>query len=74
MLITETVTIDEREYIHNYSDVGNYIERDEILYDKAYDPPEAGYIYTESDTPIEPVEDIEAEYAEAGKILMGVNE
>ena len=72
MLITETVTIDEREYIHNYSDIGNYIERDEILYDKAYDPPEAGYIYTESDTPIIiPTNEDEA-YAEAGRILMGV--
>lgn len=72
MLITETVTIDEKEYIHNYSDVGNYIERDEILYDKAYDPPEAGYIYTESDTPIISSMDEDDAYALAGRILMGV--
>ena len=72
MLVTETVTIDEREYIHNYSGIGNYIERDGICYEEAYDPPESGRVYTETDTPIIRPTDDEAAYAEAGRILMGV--
>lgn len=74
MLVTETRTIKDREYTYNYSDAGFYIERDGIMYAEAYDPIDSGRVYTETDTPIEPAEDTEAEYAEAGKILMGVNE
>ena len=74
MLVTETRTINDKQFTYNYSDSGFYIERDGILYAEAYDPINSGRVYTETDTPIEPAEDIEAEYAEAGKILMGVNE
>ena len=74
MLVTETRKIDDKEYTYNYSDSGFYIERDGIMYAEAYDPINSGRVYTETDTPIEPAEDIEAEYAEAGRILMGVNE
>ena len=74
MLVTETRKIDDKEYTYNYSDSGFYIERDGVMYEEAYDPINSGRVYTETDTPIEPAEDIEAEYAEAGKILMGVNE
>ena len=74
MLVTETRTINDRQFTYNYSDAGFYIERDGAMYAEAYDPINSGRVYTETDTPIEPAEDIEAEYAEAGKILMGVNE
>lgn len=74
MLVTETRTINDKQFTYNYSDSGFYIERDGIMYAEAYDPIDSGRVYTETDTPIEPAEDIEAEYAEAGKILMGVNE
>ena len=75
MLVTETRTIKDREYTYNYSDSGFYIERDGILYAEAYDPINSGRVYAETDTPIErEEEDTEAAYAEAGKILMGVNE
>lgn len=72
MLVTETRTIKDREYTYNYSDSGFYIERDGIMYAEAYDPIDSSRVYTETDTPIEPAEDTEAAYAEAGKILMGV--
>ena len=75
MLVTETRTIKDREYTYNYSDSGFYIERDGILYAEAYDPINSGRVYTETDTPIEHEEpDETAAYAEAGRILMGVNE
>jgi hypothetical protein len=72
MLVTETRTINDKQFTYNYSDSGFYIERDGILYAEAYDPIDSGRVYTETDTPIEPTEDTEAAYAEAGKILMGV--
>lgn len=74
MIVTERITIKGQEYLHNYSDAGYMVERDGVMYSDAVDPINSGRVYTETDTPIEPVEDIEAEYAEAGKILMGVNE
>lgn len=73
MVVTENRTIDGREFTFNYSDQGFYIERDGHLYEDALDPINSGRVYTETDTPIEvPEEDEEKAYAEAGKILMGV--
>lgn len=76
MLITETIIINNHEYTHNYSDAGFYIERDEILYADAIDPLNMGRVYTETDIPIEEdeVENEDAAYAEAGRIMMGVDE
>lgn len=76
MLVTEQITINNHEYIHNYSDAGFYIERDEIYYADAIDPLNMGRVYTETDIPIEEdeVENEEAAYAEAGRIMMGVDE
>lgn len=74
MLVTERITINGQEYLHNYSDAGYMVERDGVMYSDAIDPINSGRVYTETDTPIEPAEDIDAEYAEAGRILMGVNE
>lgn len=70
MLVTETRTIKDREFTYNYSDAGFYIERDGAMYEDAYDPIDSGRVYTETDTPIEREKD--EEYAEAGRILMGV--
>jgi hypothetical protein len=72
MVVTETRTIDGRDFTYNFSDAGFYIERDGAMYEEAYDPIDSGRVYTETDTPIEPTEDTEAAYAEAGRILMGV--
>ena len=76
------IQIEER-YINNikfrytYSDIHHYIERDGFLYEEAYDPWDLSRTYIETDIPIEDPEDEsdeENEYAEAGKILMGVAE
>lgn len=55
MLITERVKIGNREFIHNYSDANFYIQKNETeeLYESAYDLPEKGYTYTETDKEIE---------------------
>lgn len=61
MLITETVTIKDEKFIKNYSDAGMYIERDGVQYEEAVDPIEYkdSRIYTETDKPIEEVEENE---------------
>ena len=77
MLITETITINTHDYLHNYSDAGFYIEREGVYYADAIDPINSGRVYTETDipSPDSGEEDgDEAAYAEAGKILMGVIE
>lgn len=53
MIITETVTINDKTFTHNYSSTGMNIERDGIQYDEAYDPIETGRTYTETDIPAE---------------------
>lgn len=47
MIITETITINEIEYLYTYSDLGYQVERDGIQYDDAIDPIDSGRIYTE---------------------------
>ena len=46
--------------------------RDEIEYSEACDPAEFGRTYTEGN--LIPPEEVEDEYAAAGRILMGVEE
>lgn len=55
MLITENVTINNKEFIHNYSDSGFYIQKNgtDEMYISAYDLPEKGYTYTETNKEIE---------------------
>ena len=72
MLVTEKRTINEQTFDYTYSDAGFYIERDGAVYEEAYDPENSGRVYAETDTPIPHEEDEEAAYAEAGRILMGV--
>lgn len=56
MLITETISINNKRYLHNYSDAGFKISRDNVLYDDALDPVDSGRTYTETDVPV-PVDD-----------------
>ena len=73
MIRTETKELRGVEYKYTYSDAGYKICQDETgdLYDEAYDPLNSDRTYTETDIPIE--EPTDEDYAEAGKILMGVN-
>lgn len=70
MIKQEHFTVGERDFIRTYSDANRYVVRDGISYSEACDPAETGRTYTEGDTL--PPEDVEAGYAEAGKILLGV--
>lgn len=55
MIVTETVEISGREFIHNYSDEHYYIQKTgtEEVYNEAYDLPTSGYTYFETDKKIE---------------------
>lgn len=55
MIKTEQVTINDRVFVHTYSDLGMKIHggMPESDYDEAYDPIELGRTYTETDIPIE---------------------
>lgn len=60
MIITETITINDREFIKNYSDLGYYIQKagTEEIYSEAIDPINSGRIYVEIDKKIELLENI----------------
>ena len=72
MVKTEII---DNTYIKHYSDSDLYIQKSgtEEIYTEATDLisvlDEQGWTYTETDTPIH--EPTEAEYAEAGRIMMG---
>lgn len=53
MVITETITIRNKEYLHNYSDAGFYIIRDGIKYADAIDAIGSDRVYEETDELIE---------------------
>ena len=52
MIITENLTINNREFIKTYSDLGMMVERDGVRYSEAIDPAEFGRQYIETDEPI----------------------
>lgn len=62
--------------VRTYSDAGFLIHGGfpEGDYAEAVDPIDAGRTYTETDIPIEEDEPTEDDYAEAGRIMMGVEE
>jgi len=62
-VIREEVTINNKQFIKNYSDQNFYIEREDARYVEAIDPIElaADRIYTETDIPIEHGPKIEEE-------------
>ena len=70
-IVTETVTIENVQYIHTYSDLGMMIHggSPEADYSEAYDPVGTGRTYTETDIPVE-----ETTAEEVLNILMGVDE
>lgn len=57
MIIVETITINNTEYQHTYSDIGMKIEREGVRYDEAIDPMNSGREYTETDEPVEVMHD-----------------
>lgn len=59
MIIVEYFTTREDGVVlmRTYSDKGMMIERDGVRYCEAVDPAELGRQYTETDEPIEPVEE-----------------
>lgn len=57
MIITETITIRDKEYLHNYSDEGYYIIRDGIKYADAIDAIDSDRVYEETDELIEQPEE-----------------
>lgn len=73
MIITETVTIRNRDYIRTYSDENRYVARDGVSYSEAIDPVGTDRVYTEGDIMPEEVTDMtetEAK-AKAYDILVG---
>lgn len=73
MIITENVTIRDREFIRTYSDEGRYVVRDGVSYSEAIDPIGTGRVYTEGDImPEETIDMTEVEAkAKAYDILVG---
>ena len=73
MIITEKVTIRNRDFIRTTSDEGRYVVRDGVSYSEAVDPIGTGREYTEGDIMPEEVTDlseVEAK-AKAYDILVG---
>lgn len=54
-VIRENITLNNKEYVKNYSDVGYLIERDGVQYAEAIDPIEYAEerVYTETDIPVD---------------------
>jgi hypothetical protein len=48
MVITEMIKINGKEFVHNYSSLGFYIERDGLQFEEAIDLPEMGHVYFET--------------------------
>lgn len=53
MIITEQMTINNKQFIKTYSDSGFMVECENMQYSEAIDPAELGRTYTETDIPIE---------------------
>lgn len=74
-IVTEQFYVGERLFNRIYSDSNRYVVRDGISYSEACDPAEFGRTYTEGDIMDDGEEStVDADYAEAGRILMGVEE
>ena len=57
MIKTEYITINNRELVRTYSDIGKYILRDGVRYAEAIDPEGSGRTYEETDIDIPYFED-----------------
>jgi hypothetical protein len=73
MIKTENLTINGKSFICTYSDKGFMVEREGVCYSEAIDPAEFNRQYTETDEPVEGMDETE-EKARAYDILMGVGE
>lgn len=73
MIITETYMVGNEEFVRTYSDSGRYVVREGVSYEEACDPSSFGRTYTEGDL-IATEEEETDDYAEAGRIMMGVSE
>lgn len=58
MVKTETVQILDKDYLCTYSDIGKYVVRDGILYERAIDPIDSTRTYSESTEYIPQIEDL----------------
>lgn len=58
MIVKENIEIKGREFIKQYSDRGVYIEREGVEYAEAIDPAEFEREYTETDKPIEVLDEV----------------
>ena len=58
MVITENIKINKKTFVRNYSDQNLMIQKvgTEEIYEEAIDLPESGFVYTETDIPIEVVD------------------
>lgn len=73
MIITENVTIRNRDFVRTYSDENRYVVRDGVSYSEAIDPIGTNRVYTEGDImpDVEPdMTEVEAK-AKAYDILVG---
>ena len=59
MIVTENITIRDIPFVHTYSDDHYKIRQDGtgIIYDDAIDPAGSGRTYTETDIPIDGMEE-----------------
>ena len=73
MIITEKVTIRNRDFIRTYSDSNRYVVRDGVSYSEAIDPIGTGRVYTEGEIMPEEVTDMTETEAKAAAydILVG---
>lgn len=55
MIVTESITIDGRQFVKNYSGAGFYIRQEQtgVEYSEAIDVENSAYTYVETDKPIE---------------------
>ena len=79
-VITETKTVNGKDYIYHYSDSGKMIERNGNIFAEAYDPiDKTDRVYIETDIPIEmefpekPTDQITSDFSDsdAVSIIMG---
>lgn len=59
MIIREDIIINDNKFKKTYSDIGNYIMRDDVLYQEAIDPVGTDRQYIETDIHIEVSEESE---------------
>lgn len=69
-----TTRADGVRLVRTYSDAGMMIERDGVRYEEAIDPEGYGRVYIETNEPVTVYDGlVDSEYAEAGRILLGVS-